>query len=65
MLKKILIVSEKRETVKLHLKVNREGAVTAADTSHAVTLAVGDLLAVKVVSSAGTATGPFCTFQVT
>ena len=30
-LKKILIVSEKRETVKLHLKVNREGAVTAAD----------------------------------
>ncbi len=30
-LKKILIVSEKREPVKLHLKVNREGAVTAAD----------------------------------
>src|SRR5882757_6417329 len=30
-LKKILIVSEKREAVKLHLKVNREGAVTAAD----------------------------------
>jgi DNA-directed RNA polymerase subunit alpha len=30
-LKKILIVSEKRETVKLHLKVNKEGAVTAAD----------------------------------
>jgi DNA-directed RNA polymerase subunit alpha len=30
-LKKILIVSEKREPVKLHLKVSREGAVTAAD----------------------------------
>ena len=30
-LKKILIVAEKRETVKLHLKVNREGPVTAAD----------------------------------
>ena len=30
-LKKILIVSEKREPIKLHLKVNREGAVTAAD----------------------------------
>src|SRR5258708_16025902 len=30
-LKKILIVSEKREPVKLHIKVNREGAVTAAD----------------------------------
>jgi len=30
-LKKILLVSEKREPVKLHLKVNREGAVTAAD----------------------------------
>ncbi|HEY0862883.1 MAG TPA: DNA-directed RNA polymerase subunit alpha [Lacunisphaera sp.] len=30
-LKKVLIVSEKREPVKLHLKVNREGAVTAAD----------------------------------
>ena len=30
-LKKILIVSEKREAVKLHLKVNKEGAVTAAD----------------------------------
>jgi len=30
-LKKILIVSEKREPVKLHLKVNREGPVTAAD----------------------------------
>jgi len=30
-LKKILIVSEKREAVKLHLKVNREGPVTAAD----------------------------------
>jgi DNA-directed RNA polymerase subunit alpha len=30
-LKKILIVSEKREPVKLHLKVNRDGAVTAAD----------------------------------
>jgi len=30
-LKKILIVSEKREPVKLHLKVNKEGAVTAAD----------------------------------
>ena len=30
-LKKVLIVSEKRETVKLHLKVNREGPVTAAD----------------------------------
>ena len=30
-LKKILIVSEKREPVKLHLKVTREGAVTAAD----------------------------------
>ncbi len=30
-LKKILIVSEKREPVKLHLKVNKEGPVTAAD----------------------------------
>ena len=30
-LKKILIVSEKREAVRLHLKVNREGPVTAAD----------------------------------
>ena len=30
-LKKILIVSEKREPVRLHLKVNREGPVTAAD----------------------------------
>src|SRR3954465_15014174 len=30
-LKKILIVSQKREPVKLHLKVNREGAVTASD----------------------------------
>ena len=30
-LKKILIVSEKREPVKLHLKVSREGPVTAAD----------------------------------
>jgi DNA-directed RNA polymerase subunit alpha len=30
-LKKVLIVSEKREPVKLHLKVNREGPVTAAD----------------------------------
>jgi len=30
-LKKILIVSEKREPVKLHIKVTREGAVTAAD----------------------------------
>jgi DNA-directed RNA polymerase subunit alpha len=30
-LKKILIVSEKREPVKLHIKVSREGAVTAAD----------------------------------
>ena len=30
-LKKILIVSEKREAIKLHLKVNREGPVTAAD----------------------------------
>lgn len=30
-LKKILIVSEKRDPVKLHIKVAREGAVTAAD----------------------------------
>ena len=30
-LKKVLILSEKRETLKLHLKVNREGPVTAAD----------------------------------
>ena len=30
-LKKVLIVSEKREPVRLHLKVNREGPVTAAD----------------------------------
>jgi DNA-directed RNA polymerase subunit alpha len=30
-LKKILIVSEKREPVRLSLKVNKEGAVTAAD----------------------------------
>ncbi len=30
-LKKVLIVSEKREPVKLHLKVNKEGPVTAAD----------------------------------
>jgi len=30
-LKKVLIVSEKREPVKLMLKVNREGPVTAAD----------------------------------
>jgi DNA-directed RNA polymerase subunit alpha len=30
-LKKILIVSEKREPVRLHLKVNKEGPVTAAD----------------------------------
>jgi len=30
-LKKVLIISEKREPVKLHLKVNREGPVTAAD----------------------------------
>ena len=30
-LKKVLIVSEKREIVRLHLKVNREGPVTAAD----------------------------------
>jgi DNA-directed RNA polymerase subunit alpha len=30
-LKKILLVSEKREPVKLHLKVNKEGPVTAAD----------------------------------
>ncbi|MBI3885826.1 MAG: DNA-directed RNA polymerase subunit alpha [Opitutae bacterium] len=30
-LKKVLIVSEKREAVRLHLKVNREGPVTAAD----------------------------------
>ncbi len=30
-LKKILLVSEKREPLRLHLKVNREGPVTAAD----------------------------------
>ena len=37
-LKKVLILSEKRETLKLHLKVNREGPVTAADIQAALAL---------------------------
>lgn len=39
-------------------------AKSAADTTHAPAVAAGDLLAVKMVSSAGTAAGPVAGFEI-